>query len=139
MNNLDLLLYGQAAASLVMLVGWLIALAIRNTSYVDVLWAYGVGVLGLVYLYFIQEECHPARHALLLGLLGVWSARLGTHLLRRCWGKPEDARYCIPARSLGQKCKRRILSLFSGTGILDRFICQSFSHPRTEFVRPRLV
>ena len=69
MNNLDLLLYGQAAASLVMLVGWLIALAIRNTSYVDVLWAYGVGVLGLVYLYFIQEECHPARHALLLGLL----------------------------------------------------------------------
>ena len=102
MNNLDLLLYGQAGASVVMLIGWLIALSIRNTSYVDVLWAYGVGVLGLVYLYFIQDECHPARHALLLGLLGVWSARLGTHLLRRCWGKPEDARYAYLRDYLGK-------------------------------------
>lgn len=50
MSSLDLLLYGQAGASVVMFLGWLVALAIRNTSYVDVLWAYGVGVLGLIYI-----------------------------------------------------------------------------------------
>ena len=69
----------------------------------DVLWAYGVGILGIVYLYLLREDCHPARHALLLGLLGVWSARLGTHLLRRCWGKPEDARYLYLREYLGEK------------------------------------
>ena len=99
----ELLLYGQAGASVVMFLGWLVALKIRNTSYVDVLWAYGVGILGIVYLYLLQEDCHPARHALLLGLLGVWSARLGTHLLRRCWGKPEDARYAYLREYLGEK------------------------------------
>ena len=47
MSTLDLLLFGQLAASVVMAVGWGVALVIKNTSYVDVLWAYGVGVLGL--------------------------------------------------------------------------------------------
>jgi steroid 5-alpha reductase family enzyme len=61
MNTLDLLLYGQLGASIVMVIGWLIALLIRNTSYVDVLWAYGVGVLGLCYLVIQSDLCHPAR------------------------------------------------------------------------------
>ena len=103
MNLPELLLYGQAGASVVMFLGWLVALKIRNTSYVDVLWAYGVGILGIVYLYLLREDCHPARYSLLLGLLGVWSARLGTHLLRRCWGKPEDARYLYLREYLGKK------------------------------------
>jgi len=103
MSSLDLLLYGQAGASVVMFIGWLVALTIRNTSYVDVLWAYGVGVLGLTYLYLLRDECHISRYALLLGLLGVWSARLGTHLLRRCWKQPEDARYAYLRDYLGKR------------------------------------
>ena len=127
MNNLDLLLYGQAGASVVMLIGWLIALSIRNTSYVDVLWAYGVGVLGLVYLYFIQDECHPARHALLLGLLGVWSARLGTHLLRRCWGKPEDARYAYLRDYLGKNANFGLFLFFQTSNLFAKFLVLFFS------------
>ena len=106
----ELLLYGQAGASVVMFLGWLVALKIRNTSYVDVLWAYGVGILGIVYLYLLREDCHPARHALLLGLLGVWSARLGTHLLRRCWENRK-----MPATSICGNiwAKKQILDSFS--------------------------
>ncbi|MBT7406381.1 MAG: DUF1295 domain-containing protein [Opitutae bacterium] len=103
MNTLDLLLYGQLGASIVMVIGWLIALLIRNTSYVDVLWAYGVGVLGLCYLVIQSDLCHPARLSILEGILAVWSIRLGTHLLRRCWGKPEDPRYAYLRKSLGKK------------------------------------
>ena len=51
MNLPELLLYGQAGTSVVMFFGWVVALKIKNTSYVDVLWAYGVGILGIVYLY----------------------------------------------------------------------------------------
>ncbi|MEL0099417.1 MAG: DUF1295 domain-containing protein, partial [Opitutae bacterium] len=108
----ELLLYGQAGASMMMFLGWLVALKIKNTSYVDVLWAYGVGILGIVYLYLLREDCHPARYALLLGLLGVWSARLGTHLLRRCWGKPEDARYLYLREHLGKKANLGFLLFF---------------------------
>ncbi len=102
MSTIDLLLYGQLAASTVMIIGWVIALLIKNTSYVDVLWAYGVGVLGVSFLVIQSDQCHPARLAVLEGILAVWSLRLGTHLLRRCWGKPEDARYAYLREYLGK-------------------------------------
>ena len=69
MNVLELLLYGQAGASLLMLGGWLVALKINNTSYVDVLWAYGVGILACCYLYLSQDQTGPDRLLLLLCLL----------------------------------------------------------------------
>ena len=56
MSTIDLLLYGQLAASAVMIVGWVIALLIKNTSYVDVLWAYGVGILGLCFLVIQSDQ-----------------------------------------------------------------------------------
>ena len=102
-----------------MVIGWLIALLIRNTSYVDVLWAYGVGVLGLCYLVIQSDLCHPARLSILEGILAVWSIRLGTHLLRRCWGKPEDPRYAYLRKSLGKKAN---LGFF--------FFFQVHVHPR---------
>ena len=85
MNLLELLLYGQACASILMLIGWLVAIKINNSSYVDVLWAYGVGVLGFAYL-FLEEETDPDRLLLLQLLLTLWSLRLGTHLLARVRG-----------------------------------------------------
>ncbi|MEC7626720.1 MAG: DUF1295 domain-containing protein, partial [Verrucomicrobiota bacterium] len=78
---IELLIDGQIASSLAMLMAWLVAVWIRNTSYVDVVWAYGVGVIGLYFLHQCSDLCSPQRLALLQGLLGVWSIRLGTHLL----------------------------------------------------------
>ena len=112
MSTLELLIYGQLAASVVMLVGWVIALLIKNTSYVDVLWAYGVGILGLSFLVIQSDQCHPARLALLEGILAVWSIRLGTYLLRRCWGKPEDARYAYLRKYLGKNANLGFLLFF---------------------------
>ena len=102
MSNIELLLYGQLGASILMLIGWIIALLIKNTSYVDVLWAYGVGVLGLCFLVIQSDQCHPARLSVLQGILAVWSVRLGTYLLKRCWGKAEDARYAYLREYLGK-------------------------------------
>ena len=103
MSTLNLLLYGQLAASAVMAIAWVHAIFIKNTSYVDVLWGYGVGVLGFFYLIEGGADCDPARMALLKALLLTWSIRLGTHLLKRCWGKPEDARYAYLRDHLGPK------------------------------------
>ena len=82
MSLFELLLYGQLGASMVMAAAWVHALAIKNTSYVDVLWGYGVGILGFIYLVYGNEDCPPARLALLKALLLTWSIRLGTHLLK---------------------------------------------------------
>ena len=112
MNVLELLLYGQAGASLLMLGGWLVALKINNTSYVDVLWAYGVGILAFCYLYLSQDQTDPDRLLLLQCLVLLWSIRLGTYLLRRCLGKPEDARYAYLRQCLGKRAKSGFFFFF---------------------------
>ena len=99
----ELLLYGQLGASFIMALAWVHALVIKNTSYVDVLWGYGVGVLGLIYLILAGENTDPARMALLKALILTWSIRLGTYLLKRCIGKPEDARYAYLREYMGKK------------------------------------
>ena len=103
MSTLELLLYGQLGASLVMALAWVHAVVIKNTSYVDVLWGYGVGVLGFIYLLLADENTDPARMALLKALLLTWSIRLGTYLFKRCRGKPEDARYAYLREYMGKK------------------------------------
>jgi steroid 5-alpha reductase family enzyme len=103
MSQLDLLLYGQACASTLMTIGWMVATKIKNTSYVDVLWAYGVGISGFAYLHSQQDLINPTRLLVLQVLLVVWSLRLGTHLLLRCLGKPEDARYDYLRQWMGKR------------------------------------
>ena len=105
MSTLELLLYGQAWASLVMFAGWVVALKINNTSYVDVLWAYGVGILGFSYLYLSQGQTDPTRLILLQFLVTLWSVRLGTYLLGRCLGKAEDPRYAYLREWMGNRAK----------------------------------
>ena len=112
MTTTELLLYGQAAASLLMLIGWLVALKIKNTSYVDVLWAYGVGVLGFAYLYMEKENTDSGRLLVLQVLVVLWSLRLGTYLLSRCRGKPEDARYAYLREYMGTRANAGFFGFF---------------------------
>jgi steroid 5-alpha reductase family enzyme len=99
----ELLLYGQACASVLMIIGWLVALRINNTSYVDVLWAYGVGILGFAYLFLAHPPTDPNRLLVLQVLVVLWSLRLGTYLLSRCRKKPEDARYAYLREYMGKR------------------------------------
>jgi steroid 5-alpha reductase family enzyme len=85
MTTLEYLLYGQAGCSIVMFIGWAVAIKIKNASYVDVLWAYGVGMLGLYFLTSQSSGCDPGRLALFQGLVGVWSILLVTHLIMWFW------------------------------------------------------
>ena len=81
MKPLELLIYGQAIASVTMILAWLWAKRLKNASYVDALWAYGVGLLGASYLYLSEGDSF--RNQALTLVLGLWSLRLGTYLLRR--------------------------------------------------------
>ena len=112
MSLFELLLYGQACASVLMIIGWLVAIKINNTSYVDVLWAYGVGVLGFSYLFLEEEKTDPNRLLVLQVLVVLWSLRLGTYLLSRCLGKPEDARYAYLREYMGKRANAGFFAFF---------------------------
>ena len=101
MKPLELLLFGQAIASMTMFLTWLCAKRLKNASYVDALWAYGVGLLGASYLYFSEGDSF--RNQALTIVLGIWSLRLGTYLLRRCLGGKEDSRYRYYREKWGER------------------------------------
>ncbi len=79
-----------ATLALVTLV-WLVSLAKRNVSIVDVFW--GLGFVVLAWLYRATAP-DPTFRALLVSLLGtVWGLRLSGYILWRNWGRGEDYRY----------------------------------------------
>lgn len=73
------------------LFAWLIALRLRDVTFVDSLWAIGMVVLAASS--FVQTGGDPLRKALLLGLCALWGLRLGLYLLWRWRDHGPDRRY----------------------------------------------
>lgn len=84
--NLALLLLG------LLTILWLISLAVRDSSIVDVFWGTGY-VVAVWYFYLMTPEGDPARKLLVVGLTSIWGLRLTAYLARRNLGKGEDYRY----------------------------------------------
>lgn len=71
---------------------WLVSLAVRDASIVDVFW--GLGFVCAAWLYFaLTPQGFPARKGLLCLLVTVWGLRLALHIYFRNRGKGEDYRY----------------------------------------------
>jgi len=79
-----------AVASL-MLAGWLLSLAVRDVSIIDILW--GLGFVLLAWVVFVGADGSDARRTLLLILVTVWGLRLSGYLAWRNIGEAEDFRY----------------------------------------------
>src|SRR5271170_3426323 len=85
------ILIGLACLSVIFLLVWVSQLLTRNAGMVDPVWSYSLGLLALLYAVVGSGD---ASARLVTGILGgLWGVRLGTHLLLRNLGKPEDGRY----------------------------------------------
>ena len=71
---------------------WLLSLALKNSSIVDIFWGSGFVIVAWIVLSLTPEGFLP-RKLLLSILVTIWGLRLSLHILRRNWGKPEDFRY----------------------------------------------
>lgn len=72
-------------------IAWLVALKLRDVTFIDSLWAIGMVVMALAT--FLYTNGDPTRKALLLGLSAVWGLRLGGYLLWRWRHHGPDRRY----------------------------------------------
>jgi steroid 5-alpha reductase family enzyme len=85
------LLTGLAAILGAALLVWFVSLYKRDVSIVDIFW--GLGFIGLTWLYHSFGPEAGLRQLLLLLLVTVWGLRLSLYLLWRNWGEGEDRRY----------------------------------------------
>jgi steroid 5-alpha reductase family enzyme len=85
------LLAGALVLGLMVLL-WLLSLALRNSSIVDIFW--GTGFVIVTWAAFaLGSEGFLPRKLLLAAIVTVWGLRLSLYIFWRNRGKPEDFRY----------------------------------------------
>ena len=88
-----------AALGVAMFVLWLVSVALRNVSIVDIFWGPAFAVVVATCL----VTGNPALPQwVLAGMVGLWALRLAVYLAWRNHGKPEDRRYVAMRRARGE-------------------------------------
>ena len=94
-----LLAVNLAALLLVILLLWRVSVAIRDVSFIDAFWAFGMVLLAASAA--LQTGFAGVHAPLLLGLTTLWGLRLAAHLFLRWRRDGEDPRYArIMARTM---------------------------------------
>lgn len=96
---------------------WSVHLWTQNAGTVDIGWAFGLGILGVLYAVFGTGD--PVRRYIVAAMVGIWSVRLGSHLFVRIVGQPEEGRYQQLRLSWGSKVKWKFLLFFEAQALLD--------------------
>ncbi len=105
-----LLLGGWLSMALVMSGIWLVQRQTNNAGFVDVAWTFGVGVLGIVFA--LAGDGDFSRRVLVAVLIGGWSLRLGSYILRRVLTEPEDGRYRGLKEQWGASAQSRLFGFY---------------------------
>ena len=84
----------------IMVATWLLSLAIKNASIVDIVWGLGFAVTSWVLALTIDGD--STRQALLAFMVGLWGVRLGSYLAKRNLGHGEDWRYKAMRKKKGK-------------------------------------
>lgn len=96
-----------------MAIAWGIAVVTGKSGFVDAIWPLSVGAAGIAaaLLPFGSSETLMSRRLLVGVMAGLWSARLGLHILRRTFKGGDDPRYAKLKEDWG-KSARLYLFLF---------------------------
>lgn len=106
-----------ALASGLMLGLWWLARRWNHVSVVDVGWSAAVGLVAVWFA--VSGDGNLVRRAMIGGMLGLWSLRLGSYLLvNRVIGKPEDRRYVALRSSWGPRAMRNFFWFFQAQAAL---------------------
>ena len=107
---------GGSIVAAFMLVLWLIHLAMKNASIVDVGWATSLGILAIVYA--MRGPGLPTRSWIIAAMVTVWAFRLAAHLLMRIIGEPEEGRYVQLRREWKTNLGLKFLAFFEFQALL---------------------
>jgi steroid 5-alpha reductase family enzyme len=89
------------AIAIFMLAMWLLSLALKNASIVDVGW--GIGFVIVAFAVRARIDANADRQRLLVAMTTLWGVRLALYLYTRNRGKPEDYRYQAMRRRWGPR------------------------------------
>jgi steroid 5-alpha reductase family enzyme len=109
-----------AALAAIMSGAWVVQQRTRNSGFVDAVWTFGLGAVGVVSaLVPLEGSGTPSGRQLLVALLvGAWSLRLGGHILGRSTARSDDPRYAALIRQWGDGARRQMFILLQKQAIV---------------------
>ena len=96
------------ALSLIMIGAWWAQRRTGNTGWNDVSWSFGVGATAFVAALIPVAPGSQPRQILVASLVGIWSSRLGSHILFRTRAVGDDPRYRAMIRQWGDSADSKM-------------------------------
>lgn len=87
----DAMIVSAITIAIIMVATWLLSLAVKNASIVDIVWGFGFAVNSIVLAIIVDGN--SGRQILVAVLVSVWGFRLAAYLAKRNIGHGEDWRY----------------------------------------------
>lgn len=104
--------------SAVMAMAWAVQQRTGNSGWVDTVWTFGLGALGVASALVPLGSDVTARQLLVAALVGVWSLRLGVHIATRTAGIQDDPRYAALTRDWGSDARRQMFWLLQKQAVV---------------------
>ncbi len=114
---LKAVLISLIAASVVMLVVWLLHFRLKNAALVDIAWAGNFAMIAIIYGFLGDGDL--LRRVLMCVIVVIWSLRLTTHLYVRTVGQPEEGRYLELRRKWGDHVTVKFLLFYLFQGLTN--------------------
>lgn len=92
--------------SVAMAAAWAVRWINGNSGWIDTIWTFSVGAAAAIALTLLPAD--GARRVLLAGLVGIWSMRLGFHMLARTRRTSDDPRYAGLIEQWGRSAPFRL-------------------------------
>lgn len=97
----EAMLTAAVTIAIVMVTTWIVSVAIKNASIVDIVW--GLGFVAVSWVLWWRIDGDNTRQAVLAVMVGLWGLRLGGYLAKRNLGHGEDWRYVLMRKKHGAK------------------------------------
>jgi steroid 5-alpha reductase family enzyme len=92
-----------------MAVAWIVQQRTGNSGWVDTIWTFSVGLVGMVAaLWPFDTGALPARQWMVAALVAAWALRLGLHIAFRSAAVHDDPRYAEYAKRWGDEAPRKM-------------------------------
>jgi steroid 5-alpha reductase family enzyme len=106
------LLVITAALSAIMTFAWIIQQQTGNSGWVDTIWTFGVGLVGVVSaLTPLADATVQPRQFIVAAFAAIWAARLGIHIAVRTAKIVDDPRYAKMIEGWGENARQEMFWL----------------------------
>ena len=109
----------SAALSAVMSVAWLVQQRTGNSGWVDTIWTFGLGSIGILAAWAPINGEVTWRQGVVTAFLALWALRLGLHIAERTTGIADDPRYAELIRGWGDDARGQMFWLLQKQALVS--------------------